>query len=64
MSDINEIKDGFNAGYILKTKSPEVYALLQGSLNEVDIPFFSGFVAGGKEKSVYLENDKSEGLEL
>ena len=64
MSNDKEIKDGFNAGYILKTKSPETYKILIENLKDVELPFFKGFVEAGLEVQQDLEKDKGTDLEI
>ncbi|MEM9547953.1 MAG: hypothetical protein AAGA77_18375, partial [Bacteroidota bacterium] len=49
MSEINDIVDGFNAGYIIQQKKPELYKQLENVLNEVELPFFDAFIKGGIE---------------
>jgi len=49
MGEIKDIVDGFNAGYIIQQKRPEVYKQLEPVLNEVELPFFDGFIKGGIE---------------
>jgi hypothetical protein len=51
MSEINEILEGFNAGYIIEQKRPELAKKLQTAVSEVEDEFFAGFVAGGEEAS-------------
>ncbi len=49
MSEINDIVDGFNAGYIIQQNRPEIFKQLENVLNEVELPFFDAFVKGGIE---------------
>jgi hypothetical protein len=51
MSEIKEILEGFNAGYIIEQKQPELAKQLQAAVSEVEDEFFEGFVAGGEEAS-------------
>ncbi len=51
MSELKNIKDGFNAGYIIREKKPELYQQLVKAFGEVDLPFFKSFIDGGKQVS-------------
>lgn len=49
MDEAKEILEGFNAGYILREHRPELSKQLESSLGEVELPFFEGFISGGRE---------------
>ncbi len=49
MSEIKDIMEGFNAGYIIQQKRPEVFKQLESAINEVELPFFDAFIKGGLE---------------
>ncbi len=65
MSEIKDIIDGFNSGYIIQQKKPDLYKQLEDVLNEVELPFFDAFIKGGIEskeerlKSLMLGKDIS-----
>ena len=48
-NESKDILEGYNAGYIIKQKTPELFKQLQESLKDVDLPFFNAFEEGGKE---------------
>ena len=49
MSEINDLKDGFNAGYIIRKHKPQLYEQLNHAIHDVDLPFFQSFIDGGEE---------------
>lgn len=49
MSDVKDVLDGFNCGYIIRNRKPELYKQLVQQVDEVDLPFFTSFKDGGKE---------------
>jgi len=71
--EAKEILEGFNAGYVIRQKRPELFKQLQKSLKDVDLPFFNAFEDGGKKytkdkfKSLIQNkeriNDESMGLD-
>ena len=49
MKDIELIKKGFNAGYLLQKHDPELADKLLRGLRNQDIPYAQGYKAGIKE---------------
>ena len=49
MKDIELIKKGFNAGYLLQKHDPELAQKLLQDLKDTDIPYSQGYKAGIKE---------------
>jgi hypothetical protein len=49
MNDEKEILEGFNAGYIIRSKKPELFDQLKSQFEDLKIPFFTSFVSGGRE---------------
>lgn len=49
MSEGKDILDGYNVGYILNQRRPDVYSHLKNQFKDVDLPFFNAFIEGGKE---------------
>ena len=49
MKDIELIKKGFNAGYLLQKHDPELARKLFRGLKDLDTPYAEGYRAGIKE---------------
>lgn len=49
MSELKDIVDGFNAGYVIRKEKPLLYEQLNHAINDVDLPFFESFIKGGEE---------------
>lgn len=49
MSEIKDIVEGFNAGYIIKKSRPELFEELTPELNNIELPYFEAFIKGGVE---------------
>ena len=49
MEDIELIKKGFNAGYLLQKHDPELAQKLLEGLKGQDLPYAQGYAAGIKE---------------
>lgn len=49
MSEYEDIKDGFNAGYVMRKYEPELTEKLSVSYASAEGDFFKAFVAGTKE---------------
>lgn len=49
MSEIKEILEGFNAGYLIEKKQPALAKQLHSAVSEVEEDFFQGFIQGREE---------------
>jgi len=49
MTDLELIKKGFNAGYLLEKYDPKLGQKILSSLKDKEIPYARGYVAGTKE---------------
>lgn len=58
MTDLELIKKGFNAGYLLEKYDPELAKKILNSLQDKDIPYAQGYQAGVKEYARELFKEK------
>ena len=58
MNDLELIKKGFNAGYLLQKYDPGLAKVVLKSLKDQDIPYAQGYKAGVKEYT--LEQKKEQ----
>ncbi len=49
MSEEQQIKKGFNAGYLMAKHKPELSQTMQDGFIDKENPFALGFIAGAKE---------------
>ena len=62
MSDLKDIKEGFNTGYIIQQHRPEIFKIIKDSTKDTNLAFFQAFKKGGetftkdKLKSLLLDN--------
>ncbi|MEM6395917.1 MAG: hypothetical protein AAF741_06185 [Bacteroidota bacterium] len=59
-SEYDDIKDGFNAGYVLRKHEPDLAEQLAESYKNVDGDYFKAFISGTEEyaRELKLERDK------
>ncbi len=60
MDKDQELVEGFNAGYIIDKHRPELAKQLVEGLDQVEIPFVEGFIAGSKESIREREQTRSK----
>ena len=60
MTDLELIKKGFNAGYLLEKYDPELAKKIFSSLKDQDIPYAKGYIAGSKEFQIEKTLEKSD----
>ena len=62
-SESKDILEGFNAGYVMRQKRPQVYKQLEKEFEELDLPFFKSFIEGGKAYLQELKQSKIERIQ-
>ena len=65
MNDLELIKKGFNAGYLLQKYDPELARKLLKDLKDKDIPYAQGYKAGVKEyaRELIKEQYKNQSMD-
>ena len=48
MSEIENIKEGFNTGYIIQQHRPETFKIIEDSTKDTELSFFEAFKKGGE----------------
>ena len=43
MSELKDILEGYNSGYILQQKRPQIFKQLEEPLQDIQTPFFEAF---------------------
>ena len=60
MAEYDDIKDGFNAGYVLHKHEPELAKQLAETYKDVDGDYFKAFISGTEEyaREIKIERGK------
>lgn len=58
-SEYDDIKDGFNAGYVLRKHEPDLAKQLAESYKNVEGDYFKAFISGTKEYAREMSIERS-----
>ncbi|MEM6360853.1 MAG: hypothetical protein AAF731_12235 [Bacteroidota bacterium] len=58
-SEYDDIKDGFNAGYVLRKHEPDLAKQLAESYKDIDGDYFKAFISGTEEYAKELNMERS-----